>query len=162
MKKQVIHSILFLIIGLSVFSCKTPPRYPAEPAISYLRAEQYETVDILGQKGRNLKLIFHVIDGDGDIGSNDNIDNDMFLTLYKNENGQMVIDTAASKLYKYRIPYATPLGQDKTLDASISVDINFPYNLNQQLAYDTIQFEFYILDRAGHQSNTEKTPKIAL
>jgi len=161
-KKKTFQLLIVLFIGIFVFSCNSAPKYPVEPQVSFVRAEQSETVDILEQPNRLLKFVFHVLDGDGDIGLKDSEEgvNDVFMTLYRKDGNEMVIDTVASPRYKYRIPYAMPLGQDKTLDADISIDIGFLYTAEGELPYDTIMFEFYIKDRAGNISNTERSPKI--
>jgi hypothetical protein len=120
-----------------------------------------------------VKIVFKVIDGNGDIGLKteeteikylyrDSLwNNNYFSTRYRFENGMSVeiADTLAPPFY--RIPYVVPIGQNKTLKASVSINITYPY-YSTGLQFDTVMYEFFIVDRALNKSNVEFTPKIPL
>ena len=58
----------------------------------------------------------------------------------------------------YRIPYMARLGQNKILRGEITVVILYLFYEEG----DTIMYDFYIRDRALHESNTETTCEIPL
>jgi len=148
-------------------SCERIEDLPDEPKIEYDSFLLKDTVDLLDNLIKQGKLIFSFTDGDGDIGLSDadslppycdscDYHYNLFITLYeKSDTGFIPVDQEIP-LY-YRIPYAVPEGQNKTLKGQIVVD--FEYN---PILYDTIKYEFYIVDRALHHSNIETTPEIIL
>ena len=124
-----------------------------------------DSTDILGNKTKNYCLVFEIIDGDGDIGYNewdttgifskDSIwHNNLFLSLFELEDGQLVL---INDSIKYRTPFVQPQGQNQNLKADILIDYQFTYNINNELKYDTIMFEFYMYDRTQNMSNTESS-----
>ncbi len=163
--------VLFILTGL-LTACPKPQSYPEEPQITFEQVELKDSVDLLGNLNKVYRLKFGIIDGDGNIGlkesdttgiySPDSIySNNLFTTLYEVVNGDTVkIDS--SKQRNFRVPYVQPQGQNKTLIADIFVNINFSRNGNGNLPYDSIYFDFYIVDRDLNKSNIEKTPVLKL
>jgi len=159
MKKQIAIVTLFLISLILLFSCRKTQEYPIEPDIKYKDFILYDTTDLLGNKGLVGQLSFNFVDGDGDIGLKqpgkdpeqaDSVN--MFFTLWAVVNGE-VIKPDLKQALNYRIPYMEPESQDPTLKGIIKVDfLYFSYQ------YDTISYDFYIVDRAGHESNIESSP----
>jgi hypothetical protein len=169
--------IIFLITTLiGVFSCSKPQTYSPIPVITFDKVILKDTLEKIGNSYdtvKLVKLVFKLIDGDGDIGLKpDETDilykyrdslwnNNFFSTRYKFVHGQQieVIDTLSPPFY--RIPYVVPVGQNKTLKATISINITYPY-YSTGLEFDTVRYEFFIVDRALNKSNVEVTPKIPL
>ena len=58
----------------------------------------------------------------------------------------------------YRIPYMVRLGQNKILRGTISVTFLYLF----YLPTDTISYEFYLKDRASHESNVATTSEIVI
>jgi len=131
-----------------------------------------DSFDALGNKVKLCRLCFNVIDQNGDIGLSDTDSTgpfhkdslhyyNLFSKLYEIKNGQPVeIDEPAPR--NYRIPDIRPLGQNKILMADIYIDMDFTFNQQQELMYDSIMFEFYIVDRALQKSNIERSIEIKL
>lgn len=163
-----------LIIILSVFfilmqACQKIEKVDPVPEIKFKNFElENSSGDIGTYKG---KLVFSFIDGDGDVGLFDydtlNADStlkyNLFLYPYKKIDSQYVeIDISHLEVPPfYRIGYDSKMdrvGQNKTLKGDVTLDIDYfeqkPFNS------DTIRYEFYIVDRAGNQSNTEVTSDI--
>jgi len=165
-------SLLSILLSASLFvlltstTCKRPEQYPIIPQISFKSFTVKDTIDALDNNIKKGTLAFTFIDGDGDIGlkPEDTVPPydstyyyNLFLQGYYYDNGVVTADTPAVPLY-YRIPYIEPQGQNKVLKGTIKVDIIY----NLPILHDSIYYEFYIVDRQLHRSNTAKTPVIVL
>ena len=150
-----------------MMSCKKIQSYPDIPEVHFKSYTAKNSVDLLGNETKAVELVFTFIDGDGDIGlkQTDTISpyigeykNNYFSTLYVKENGEYkkIENIAVSN---YTIPYIEPQGQNKTLKADVKVKYEYTIlSANDSLfSYDTIMYEFYIVDRALNQSNIDST-----
>jgi hypothetical protein len=156
-----------LILGVLAGSCRPKDTHSVIPEISFKSFYVHDSVDPLGNIGTVGSLVFSFIDGDGDIGFNENdttsvvdtTDFNLFFTLYYLDQGflEKVGDEDIQTPLEYRIPYLEKGKTDNVLSGEIQVD--FFYLL---FPYDTIAYDFFLIDRAGHQSNIESTPLIVL
>ncbi len=164
------RSILILgITSLLIWSCIKTQEVSPVPAISFGTFDVFLGYDsLLDQYLTVGELEFSFIDGDADIG----IYEDYVDTVTWNENNYNVFLIPYEKIDTSYIaieldsslppPYYTiwhddkldRTGQNKTIKGTITITI-----LDLPL-YDTIRYEFYIRDRAGHSSNTETTTDI--
>lgn len=156
------------ILSLVLFSCRKTETYPEIPEIEYQSFFFRDTTDILGNEGLVGKLVFSFVDGDGDIGLKQPPDSaepgdpeysNLFFTLFDMQDGILVEigDDELKFPLHYRIPYLEPQRMDKSITGEVEVE--FTYLL---FDYDTIKYDFYITDRAGHESNIESTPTFIL
>ena len=168
MKKAYLIVGLLMIVFLWLFSCRKTVLYSEIPEIHYKSFWLRDTTDILGNKGLVGDLTFSFVDGDGDIGLHQPVDpidpedpeyTNLFFTMYAMKKGVLTqLDENDLEFpLNYRIPYLEPKGHDPSLKGEIGVE--FLYLLFE---YDTILYEFYITDRAKHESNVESTPLIIL
>ena len=153
--------ILFIVSG----SCRKIEDLPPEPRIEFTSFEIFDTLDILGNLSKGGRLKFYFEDGDGDLGLKEPVmpwddSTNLFLTLYKKTNGSFIPADPKDPLYPsdYRIPWMTRLGQNKTLKGTISVTFLYLFYSPS----DTIKYDFYIKDRAQHDSNSDTTCEIVL
>jgi hypothetical protein len=161
-----IFNILAIIVMLIVsVSCQKIETLPARPRIEYRSFEIFDTTDILGNDAKGGRLKFYFEDGDGNVGlaEPDGIRSDtsnLFLTLYRKVNGEMVIAPPNDPLRpsSYRIPYMFRLGQNKILKGTISVTFFYLF----YSPADTIRYDFHIKDRADNISNIESTNEIII
>ncbi|MCX6232841.1 MAG: hypothetical protein NTZ33_15020 [Bacteroidetes bacterium] len=167
---KLIFFVVVLVI-LSFFSCKKEQDYPIIPTIEYKEF----LYDNSQQQGF---FIFKFTDGDGDIGLKQNDTyppydtssyyyNNFFIHVYERINGvykPFVLFNPTTQqndtiVFKYRIPYITPVSINGSLkgelQTQIDVGLMLPY-----LHSDTIQFEAFIFDRQLHKSNIIRTPDI--
>jgi len=156
-----------LIIALLAISCGKIEQLPDEPYIEFRSFKVFDTIDILGNEYQGGKLRFYFEDGDGDIGldppkSPEEDSTNLFFDLYRKVNGTMVKVPANDPLNPsdYRIPFMESNGQNKILRGTI--DVTFFYLFYSKEDTDTIRYDFYIKDRAGHISNIESTSEISL
>ncbi len=176
MKKIKLNNIASLFTFFAAVTlltaCPKPQSYPEEPQITFEQVELKDSTDLLGNSNKVYRLKFGIIDGDGDIGlkesdtsgiySHDSIySNNLFTTLYEIVNGD-TLKVDSSKQRNFRVPYVQPQGQNTTLIADIFVNINFSRNGDGDLTYDSIYFNFYIVDRKLNKSNIQSTPVLKL
>jgi len=146
-------------------TCSRPEQLPEIPEISFKSFTLDRKVNDLGNNIVTGTLIFRFQDGDGDVGfhapdsipEGDTSFYNLFFTLHEKIDGEYIRisnDDLPSPLY-YRIPFMEKEGQNKTLSGD--VDVEFEY---LTIEYDTILYEFYIIDRAGHTSNIDSTDDI--
>lgn len=148
---------------LFIYSCRREPQFSKVPYISFVSFEKYEQENGKDNLGR---LTFHFQDGDGDIGLNvtdvqppfDSTSvyhHNFFCNYYEKQNGEFVkIDLPLSQ--NARIPRLSDL-ESESIEGEISLDLNIN---NPFSPYDTIRFDFYIVDRALNHSDTVITPEI--
>lgn len=163
-------SIFFILFSgwVLFFSCRRIESYPVEPSIKFKSFTLRDTIEpLLEIPGKIGELVFSFVDGDGDIGlpQSDSTTKDsvnLFFTLYEKIDGEFlkVDEDDLETPIDYRIPFIEMEGQNKTLKGEIQVD--FFYIKIFLIKYDTIKYEFYLVDRALNQSNVETTPEIPL
>jgi hypothetical protein len=154
----MVKNIIGVVFGLSVMSlfissCKKDDTFPVTPEITFVSLEKFISVS----NNDSLELTFDFTDGDGDIGSpvSNTSSRDIFAKLFELKNGVFVEANLAAPL-EYRMPYLEPSGNNKSLKGTVKINID--YNILQP--NDTIRYEVYITDRAGHKSNTITTSTI--
>lgn len=165
MKKRNYLVLIPAILLLSQWACKKIEHLPPVPKIEYKNFTVFDTIDILGNRAKGGKLNFYFEDGDGDLGM-DTPDgsqadtNNLIVTLYRKVNGQMVLAPVNDPLTpsSYRIPFMKREGQNKILKGTISVTFLYLFYTSA----DTIQYEFYVKDRAQNMSNVATTNEIII
>jgi len=164
--KKLLHSLFIMSLVLFLLQgCEKIRQLPPEPVIEFRQFSLYDTVDLLGNPAKAGRLEFYFEDGDGDIGLKQPYEGqtdttNLFFTLYEKEGGLFneVDDSDPNKPPAYRIPYLEREGQNKILQGTI--EITFLYFFYEPS--DTIRYDFYITDRAGHESNTASSCEIPL
>lgn len=185
----MIHSlkykgIIFYLLVFQFLGCKKKEIYSSTPLIEYKNAIFYSASDGTDSV---MTLIFTFKDGDGDIGLDQGDTNAPFQAIRDKYNRptnpyynnlhvdyyewmdtsfQMVVkdlDPDATPpvydtlRYLYRIENITPEGRHKAIRGDIEVQV-FPSPHPD--AMDTVQYSFYIYDRALHQSNIALSPAL--
>ncbi len=154
-----------ILVFLALTYCGRIEQLPPEPSISFRSFEIFDTSDILGNNIKGGRLKFYFEDGDGDLGLSasgyspgDTIN--LFLTLLREVNGEIIPAPADDPLKPagYRIPYMEGIGQNKILRGIIKITFNYYFYSTS----DTIYYDFYVKDRAGNLSNTERTCRIVI
>jgi hypothetical protein len=164
-QKRSYGYFISLLTFVLVISCQKIEQMPPEPYVEFTSFTIFDTTDILGNTGKAGRLQFHFEDGDGDVGlkeptAEDDDTTDVFISLYRKENGVMVLSTDKNDPLlpssSYRAPYMERLGQNKLLTGTISIIM-----LYQSFSFgDTVMYDFYIRDRALNESNRDSTGEI--
>lgn len=159
--KHITFCLMLLII---IQGCRKDEEFSVIPEIEFMSFTKIKKngLDYQGV------LEFSFKDKDGDIGLKEEdtlppYDYNLYLTYFEKVAGEFVEyefpDTTIPT--HGRIPYLTPEGQNKTIKGVIQ-DTIFINDFDTTNIYDTLRFEFYILDRALHKSNIIVTPEIVV
>ena len=158
-----IRTLLFIFLTLLVSSCLKVETYPDEPSIEAVR---------LTVSSDSAFLQVDFIDGDGNVGLGQsdtagvfgacNTRYNLFCVYEELRNGTWMqiseepcLNPNAVPFY-YRVPWATPPGQNKTQKGTITVQMYPGYYLNS--GFDTCRFSVRICDRDFNFSNTVLSP----
>jgi hypothetical protein len=159
--KSFLKIIITVLLPPLLFnSCESFEKVNEVPEIKFKSLEVYE-LDTLSSHIKAGELIFAFIDGNADFGveeggnTRDTL-NFFLIPFQKLTDGtyQRVDDTL-----KYGIrndEKLTRTGQNKTIKGEIKLQLFYFVTPS----YDTLHYEFYIVDRAGNHSNTETTSDI--
>ena len=127
-----------------------------------------DSTDILDNPIKYVKLVFEVIDGDGDIGLDDqdttgpfHRDSQYYYNLFIKEYekvGENYIEVPENNFPRnYRIPNLSPEGQNKTLKAEISVEMEYRFSDSNPLEFSEFKYFYHLVDRALNKSNEDTT-----
>jgi hypothetical protein len=163
---SVKYPAIVILTLLFVISCGEIEKLPPEPSIKFSNFEIFDSVDLLGNDIKGGRLNFYFEDGDGDMGlvspdlSSNPDSTNLFFTLYRRTDGLLVPapDNDPLKPSSYRIPFMVRLGQNKILRGNISVTFLYLFYSDA----DTIKYEFFVKDRAQHESNKASTCEIVI
>jgi len=171
MKRTGLIGLILVITALLLSQCREIENYPDEPQISFIEVIVRDSTDVLDNKIKHVTLRFRVIDGDGDIGLNEgdtlgdfSRDSEYYYNLFIKEyekNGDEFIEVPDNQFPRnYRIPDLTPKGQNKTLIANVSVEIEYGYSDASPLRFTEFKYYFYLADRSLNISNTDTSSLI--
>lgn len=154
--RSLVISMLIILLGQG---CIKPPDYPDEPVIEMLGISK----DSLVQSEFNIDsvyVVFSFTDGDGDLGSNDSLN--IFVTDLR--------DNFLAN--KFRIPFVREQGSNNGISGEIQIliyttcctypDTTPACDASTEFPTNDLQYEIYIKDRAGNESNRITTPPITL
>jgi hypothetical protein len=149
------------IAGLC-FSCEPFEKVSDVPEIHFKSYEAYQ-LDTIGNTIVAGELIFSFQDGNADFGLDTTLNPldtiNFFMIPYSKVDG--IYDSINADLYGrkyaiYRNDRLDRTGQNKTIRGDIKLQIYYFI----PPPYDTIRYDFYIVDRAGNESNVESTSDI--
>lgn len=157
--------IIFFVIS-TLISCKKIEIYPDEPMITFKSVIVKDSSDILDNPIKYVKLVFEVRDGNGDIGLDDqdtigpfHRDSLYYYNLYIKEYekiGDDYIEVEDNNFARnFRIPNLTPEGQNKTLKAEVSVEMEYRYSESNPLKFKEFKYFYHLYDRAFNKSNVD-------
>ena len=157
----IIPVILFALILCT--SCEPFEKVSDVPEIHFISYKTY-WIDTLNFTVKAGELVFSFQDGNADFGLNNTVLNpddtvNLFLIPYRKLDGAYEPIDESTYGRKYAIYNSEQLirtGQNKTIKGEIKVQIY--YFLDPP--YDTIRYDFYIVDRAKNESNVESTSDI--
>ena len=160
---KIFHCLIYAVLfaALLLIGCEPIEKVSKVPAIEFKSFSLYEmdTIDFQIKVG---ELNFSFIDGNADFGVVQNTDDtlNLFLTPFKKVNmayEPLNVDTFGRKYAVMNDEKLVRIGQNKTVKGEIKLQIYYfviP-------PFDTIRYDFYIMDRAGNMSNVESTTDIA-
>lgn len=138
---------LLLIAFLALASCTGEILEDPAPVIQLEAAGPSTVVEL--RDSIYMRISFY--DADGDLGEN--------LT---NENNLFVVDTRLNLAHEFRISQLVPGGAAVPIQGELEWTLPGVYRLDENLASEEVVYEIYLVDRAGHQSNTLTTPAFTI
>lgn len=166
--QKIYSKILILAVLTGIFSCAPDDKFEDVPYLEWDEAEFIEEEDTTSNRWY-VKVSLYFTDGDGDVGFEQNVQDtgacdtnnyDLFLRYFEQVDGTFVEQFPDDPCQPFHnaLPYLTPEGQNKTLEGYIKSP--FDYSGFPKNNTDSIKFEVYITDRAGHSSNVVSSPSI--
>ncbi len=153
-------AVILAILVLS--ACEPIEKVSDVPEIHFKSFDLYNKDTLEGFNLTIGELKFSFIDGNADLGilpgSSDTLN--VFLEPFHKVNmvyEPLSVDTFGRKFSLKNDEALVRVGQNKTIKGEIKLDIVYPL----VPPFDTIRYDFYILDRAGNKSNVESTSDIS-
>jgi hypothetical protein len=149
--------------ALIMASCEAIEKVSDVPEITFKTFTLYE-LDTLGFTIKTGELVFSFVDGNADFGiissTSDKKDTlNLFLIPFKKVDGiydSIDMDTYGRTYSVLNNENMVRIGQDKTIKGEIKLQVYYFITP----PFDTLRYDFYIKDRAGHKSNVESTSDI--
>lgn len=161
---KILHFLTPAVIcaALVLSTCEPIEKVSNIPEIEFKSFALFEKDTLDGFKLKIGELIFSFIDGNADIGILPNSQDTMnvFLEPFHKVNmayEPLNVDTFGRKFTLKNDEALVRIGQNKTIKGEIKLDIVYPIIP----PFDTIRYDFYILDRAGNKSNVASTTDIS-
>lgn len=159
MTRSILYQLLIFILGITILvSCVRKPDFPIEPQLTFVGMND----NVMVQNSFNtdsLIVTFSFTDGDGDIGSD--------------TSNIFVVDTRDQfKAASFFVDDLPEEGASRGIEGEISLTIYTtccifpdgtpPCQASLQYPTDTLQYEIYMVDRAGNESNRIRTNPIII
>ena len=125
--------LIFFIVFFS--SCKKD--IDETPKITYGGASQASVTE-----GQPVTISISYTDGDGDLGENTSTGTNLYLT-----------DNRVNVVYKYRIQQLAPAGESIGIKGNLNIVVN-GLTITDGSTSQNVTYTIYVIDRAGHQSNS--------
>lgn len=147
MNKTWFYYILFPITIITFSSCqKDPPAISTTPSITFVSV----TPTSVTQFKDSITFTISYQDGDGDLGQNDPNVYNLFLT-----------DNRINITYPFRIQQLAPDNANIAIEGNLNIVLPNA-GITDGSTSQTATYSIYIVDRAGHQSNTVTSPTITI
>jgi hypothetical protein len=160
---KILHFLTPAVIcaALVLSTCEPIQKVSDVPEIKFKSFALYDK-DTLTFQIKVGEMIFSFIDGNADFGVQQNSEDtlNLFLTPFHKVNMAYVplnVDTFGRKYTVLNDPALVRIGQNKTVKGEIKLQVYYfviP-------PFDTIRYDFYIVDRAGNKSNVASTSDIS-
>ena len=160
---KILHLLTPAVIltALVLSTCEPIEKVSDVPEIKFKSFALYD-MDTLTFHIKVGELVFSFIDGNADFGVQQNSEDtlNLFLTPFHKVNMAYVplnVDTFGRKYAVMNDQALVRIGQNKTVKGEIKLQVYYfviP-------PFDTIRYDFYILDRAGNKSNVASTSDIS-
>jgi len=137
-------SLLFLLSG-----CKRDPViFSVVPQIEFIEMQPRQVPDY-----GTLTITIRYRDGDGDLGGQPDGTPDLFLVDRRDSTR---FPSGYDGLLRYNMPRFYE-GPPQSIQGTIQITVPGVVRLDPSLPAEPLVFEIYLLDRAGHRSNTVRT-----
>lgn len=143
--------IPFVLAFAAITGCDTDPVFPVEPNISFVSITPEEATQFTSDE---IQIVFHYEDGDGDLGNEDDQVSNLFL-----EDTRLAFANNPGRISAFSFPSLTPDAKNPSIQGNFTVTMSTP---PYESSEEPLVFKIYIVDRAGHVSNTIETTPIVV
>ncbi len=96
-------------------------------------------------------IVISYVDGDGDLGVDSADIKNLFVT-----------DSRNNVISQFRIPQLAPTGSSIAIEGNLDIVLPPQIFTNDNDTTETATYSIYVVDRAGHKSNTVKTKPLVI
>lgn len=148
-RKMKILSAVVLVIMLMLFahSCKKDQGISAVPSIAFDSIAPNPAIKYQD----TIKIVISYTDGDGDLGEDSADIKNLFVT-----------DSRNNVTSQFRIPQLAPSGANIAIEGNLNVILPPQLFVNDNDTTETAVYSIYVVDRAGHKSNTVQTKPLVI
>ena len=146
------YIILTAFLDAAVLSMLTPA-CKKEQSISSTPAITFDSIlpNPATQNHDTLRIVITYKDGDGDLGQDSTTTKNLFIT-----------DSRTDSVTGLTIPQLLPGNATTAIEGNMTIILPPPYLINSSDSSETAIYSVYVVDRAGHQSNTVKTTPLVI
>ena len=144
--RNKIFSSSLMVAALLFSQCKKDD--PIATEVPAIELESVSSTNVL--EGDPLTFRIKYTDGDGDLGENNPDVHNLFLT-----------DNRVNVTYEYRVKELAPEGSSIIIRGHLDVELNSTAITNGSNS-QSVTYSVYVVDRAGHQSNTVTSTSITI
>ena len=165
MSSPTLNLLFALCIGLIFQACVTAPDFPDEPVLTFAGVSR-TMMDQGALNQDSIVVFFTFTDGDGDLGIPPEERTGQSFDL-------LVVDTRTNNIQdKFFLPYVPPKGATNGISGNGRVvlfstcciydDGTPPCSIPPEFTTQDIEYEIYVIDRSGNESNRISTGPITL
>jgi len=164
MNSSTLYFLVFICFGFAMSSCVVAPEFPDEPVITFQGVSR-TMMDQGALNQDSIVVFFSFTDGDGDLGipsderQSDNFD--LFVIDKRTDNVQD----------KFHLPYVPPKGASNGISGNGRIVLfstcciyedDMPPPCSPSDTPQPIEYEIYVVDRSGKESNRIETGILTL
>lgn len=146
--KQIYYLLTFIGFAFVFNACDKdkPEEYSSTPSITFVSISPGTVTEFQD----SITIVISYVDGDGDLGENNaNVDN------------LFVIDKRVNITYPFRVQQLSPDNSNIAIKGNLNIVLKNT-GITDGSLQQSVSYQVYIKDRAGHQSNTITTTSITV
>ncbi len=141
------YILLCFAVALVFFGCKKPKDIGVVPLIELVSISPMEVEEFRD----SVIVTIRILDGNGDIGTQDPDDNTVVVQDQRYENPDY-----------YHLPPFTPEGTEVKVEGTVNIFIPTLVRISEREDREQTRIDIKLVDRAGNWSNTLTTPPITI
>jgi hypothetical protein len=146
--KIKLAALAMLLISIACIpSCKKDQGVSSVPSITFDSISPNPAIKYRD----SVLIVISYIDGDGDLGIDSADVKNLFVT-----------DSRNNVVSQFRIPQLAPTGADVAIEGNLDIVLPPQLFINDNDTTETATYSIYVVDRAGHKSNTVTTKALVI
>ena len=146
-KIKVAALVLLLALMAFIPSCKKDSGISVVPSITFDSISPNPAIKYQD----SILIVISYVDGDGDLGIDSADVKNLFIT-----------DSRNGVVSQFRIPQLAPTGANIAIEGNLDIVLPPQLFTNDNDTTETATYSIYVVDRAGHKSNTVTTKPLVI